>query len=109
MSDRLHANTENHLTSQVVELVDHVNSVPFWLLDYLKKNDLPIDQAMIFHIRRLNVLLKEINNPPSVGLLAKVHPMKLTRKKPDEDLTEPLAHRFKRSHLRVWIHLVSSL
>ncbi len=76
MSDRLPPKKEtileNHLASQVAELVDHVNSVLFWLLDYVKKNDLCIDKAMIFHTRRLNVLLKEISNPPSVGLLSKI-------------------------------------
>ncbi len=80
-----------------MELVDHVNSVLFWPLDYVKKNDLPIDEAMIFHIRRLNVLLKEISNPPSVELLAKVHPMKLTGEKSDEDLTEPESRLTNRS------------
>jgi len=80
----------------VIELVDHLNSAFFWILDYLKKNHIPVDKSMVFHIRRLKVLLDELNNPPSLQILSKIHPSddSYHPDSSDEDLTEPRGSRF---------------
>ena len=66
-------------------------SALFWILDYVKKNHLPLDEAMTFHVRRLKVLLDEISLPPSTTILSKILPSDGSYHPPrsDEDLTEP--------------------
>lgn len=53
----------------MLELVDHVGAALVWLLDYTKKQKIPLDDAMGFHIQRIRSLLSEISNPPSSKIL----------------------------------------
>ena len=45
------------------EMLEHIDTAFLWVIKYVEKNHIPLDEAMSFHIKRLQILLQEINTP----------------------------------------------
>lgn len=77
-------------TEKTRELLSHFEAVLFWVIQYSKKNSIPLDGGLDFHLSRIQVLLDEMANPPSPRLAkAVISDDSYHKDSSDEDLTEP--------------------
>jgi hypothetical protein len=71
----------DHIVEVMEQLLDHVAAVSSWVFDYTERNEIPIDDKLSFHLKRIDMLLSEVTNPPDTRLMDRI------LKQPKRDVT----------------------
>jgi hypothetical protein len=51
------------ILAKIDELLEHVDVAFIWIIKFMEKHQVQLDEAMRFHIERIDALLHEINQP----------------------------------------------
>jgi hypothetical protein len=86
------------------ELIDHIGAALIWLLNYTEQHDIPLDEAMGFHIKRIQSLLHELAYPLTTVLANRIVTALDANRR--SDVTQCCAHKFrsKGDYERMWGH-----